>query len=145
MKDPEFNQLKNRFILALIISLIIVIPLALIFINKFSFKSAQLVKSLNNKENLFVFVTKEDCSSCKKVKEILEVRAEFIKRGAYILNEKDQEEYQKILHYFSLNIDKINLPMLIYVEDGQMYANIDSINDEKTITDFLQTYKLENR
>lgn len=141
MKDPEFNQLKNRFILALFISLIIVIPLAFIFINKFSFKSAQLVKSLNNKEDLVVFVTKEDCSYCKKVKEILDNH----QVKYYILNEKDQEEYQKILHYFSLNIDKINLPMVIYVEDGQMYANIDSIDDEKTITDFLQTYKLENR
>ena len=71
MKDPEFIEMRNKFLLGLIIALIFSIPVFFIFKNKLVVNNELENKISKNKE-VVLYINSNDCINCKKVKKYLD-------------------------------------------------------------------------
>lgn len=137
MRDPEFIQLRNRFLMALGIALIFTIPMILFVVNKFNEKPSKVIESINKKENIIVFVTEENCPSCLNSKNILkENNVSF-----YELNkDTNKNNYEVILRKISMSTSDITPPTLIYIEEGKLSSSLVNPN-EKELKSYLDYNK----
>lgn len=135
MNNPEFILLRNRFLIALLIALIFTVPLTFLFINKFGNKPTKLMQSINNKENIFVLVTENNCNNCQKIENILEKSS----LNFFTINKDTEEQYSKFIQKIKLPKSEIKSPTLIYLEDGIISSKlVDPTQDETQ--EFLTFY-----
>ena len=138
MRDQEFIELRNKFLIAMFIIFLIGILGYTFLKNKLYIKDPEVLEALNNKESIVVLVTKENCDRCKKTQEVLnEVDVNY-----YILNSERERSYETILKKMNLFERDIDEPTLIYIEEGNVIATLPNIRNQKQITDFVDSYKL---
>lgn len=137
MRDPEFIQLRNRFLMALAIALIFTIPMILFVVNRFNEKPSKVIESINKKENIIVLVTEENCPSCLNNKNILkDNNVPF-----YELNkDTNKNAYEVTLRKLSMSISDIKPPTLIYIEEGKLSSSLVNPN-EKELKSYLDYNK----
>ena len=98
MRDQEFIELRNKFLIAMFIIFLIGILGYTFLKNKLYIKDPEVLEALNNKESIVVLVTKENCDRCKKTQEVLnEVDVNY-----YILNSERERSYETILKKMNL-------------------------------------------
>ena len=136
MKDPEVIQLRNRFILGIIIIIIFLIPLLIFISNKSGASDSIIINKINNKEKLFIFITSNNCSNCKEIEKIIKnEKIDYIE-----LNKDKIKNYNYILKKIDISEEEITIPSLIYEENGKNYAILTNIKEEELI-DFIDNYK----
>ncbi len=138
MKDPEFIALRNRFVVALIITIIIVIPLGLFVITRFSNQST-ILKSIKNKDDVVIFITSNKCLECPNIKTVLDsYHVSYIE-----LNKDTDKSYSEIMQKIQMATQYVQSPGLIYLEEGQLYANYMNLTESKT-KDFIASHHLQD-
>lgn len=137
MKDPEFIELRNKFFLGVFIFLVFAIPIFFFLKNKILISDSSLLKSINKKNSVLILLTENKCNRCNKSKEVLNK----VGINYYVLNKDKERDYNTIIYKLELDKD-IQIPSLIYVEEGKVYAYIDNIKSEKEITDFIDKCNL---
>lgn len=136
MKDPEFIELKNRFLIGIFICLLFMIPL-FIFMYK-SYISSDAMTMINNKKTFVMFVVSNDCSDCFLVKEML--KDKNIKFTT--VNSDTNRDYSAIMSRMTILNKEKSFPFIVYVEDGKMKANLFDINSEKKLNEFIEFHAL---
>ena len=131
MKDSEFIQLRNRFLLALGITIIFIIPVSLFVYNRFSTKS-ELLKNILDNKNLIIYLTKDKCATCDKLKKILDEN----NISYFEVNTDRSDEYEEIMLRIGMSKEYVVTPGIIYVEKGKMLVNMMEL-DEKSLRSFL--------
>ena len=126
MKDPEFIQLRNRFLFAILIAVIFSIPLIIFLSKNFS------------DTNVLSMVRK--CNLCKKVDDLLEDNSVNYVR----LNRDKNKDYDKILKDLGLVNKREEYPIIVYVVDGKMVANLFNITHVNDVKEFIINYDLIN-
>ena len=71
MRDPEFIELRNRFLFGLLISIFIGGLLFLFFYRSYKVQGNDIYKSIN-KDKVIVFVEDNNCSKCVEVHHLLD-------------------------------------------------------------------------
>lgn len=139
MKDPEFILLRNRFFIAVIVTLIFVVPLGFFVFNRFANQTSELLKNIKEEKNVIIFLTSNKCSQCSKIKEILDSN-----NVAYFELNKDKDtDYKEILFKIDLQTNFVETPGIVYVENGKLSANVMAV-EEKLAQSFLENHNLVN-
>lgn len=140
MKDPEFIQLRNRFLIALLVTLIFTIPMLFFVINRFSVKPSKIIRSVNNKEDVVVLVTENNCSKCEKTSKILkDNKVKYIEINRSIEN----NNYETILKKIEMSKDDILPPTIIYIKKGTLDSSLVPASEEEILM-YLDYNKLSS-
>lgn len=132
MRDPEFIQLRNRFLMALGVALIFTIPMLLFVVNRFNEKPSKVIESINKKENIVVLITEENCQNCLNNKNILKDN----NVSFYELNkDNDKTTFEVMLRKISMSASDVTPPTIIYIEEGKLSSSLVNSSDEE-----LQSY-----
>lgn len=138
MRDPEFIELKNRFLFGVGIVILFAIPI-MIFLVK-TYGTSSVLNKINDDETFTILVTAKSCDNCKLVSNILKnYDVEFVK-----LNSSTNKSYEEIMKKFKLENKREEYPILIYVKDGEMQANLFSIDTKEKVEDFIEFHGLNN-
>ena len=70
MRDPEFIELRNRFLIGLIVSLFIGVLLFLFFYNSYNFHDRDVYNEITDSDKIIVFVEDNDCLKCDNLKNV---------------------------------------------------------------------------
>lgn len=137
MKDPEFIELRNKFLLGLGIFIIFAIPIFFFVRNKLYMPDSKIIKSLNKKDSMVILIVENKCDRCNKSKNVLnELNVNY-----FILNKDTERDYNNIIRKLNIE-DEVQVPAIIYVDEGKLYSYIYNIRNEKEITDFVENYNL---
>ncbi|MBO5120356.1 MAG: thioredoxin family protein [Bacilli bacterium] len=138
MRDPEFIELKNRFLFGVGIVILFAIPI-MIFLVK-TYGTSSVLNKINDDETFTILVTAKSCDNCNLVKDILkDNNVKFVK-----LNSSTNKNYEEIMKKFKLENKREEYPILIYVKDGEMQANLFSIDTKEKVEDFIEFHGLNN-
>lgn len=138
MKDPEFIKLKNKFFITVFVVLVFSIPL-LFFVYK-TYSNSNIITKINKKETFAILVISNECNTCEFVKDILDSNnVRYTK-----LNRSTNKDYNRIMNKMGITNKREIFPIIIYVEDGRMEANLFNIVDENSVTSFLESHGLIN-
>ena len=139
MNDPELIELRNKFLLGIVIAVIFCTPL-FIFMNKsFGSNESKIYKMMKQRESFVVFTYDKKCDTCDGVKNMLDKK----KLPYFELNVDKAKDLDKILKWLNIN-SEIESPGLIYVKDGFLGAYIFDIKTEEDVNDFIKLNKLGN-
>ena len=133
MNDIEFIKLRNRFLLAIFISLVFIIPFFFFFYNKINIKESSIIRSIKNEESFFLFlVDKKTCSYCEK--KLDDISLPYKK-----INIETDRSYKELIDYFELSKDDFSSSTILYIEKGNLIAILDDISEEN-FDNFLKYY-----
>lgn len=138
MRDPEFILLRNRFLVAVGVVLVFAIPTLLFVVKSFGREVTDVLKGLNEKEDMLIYVESNDCTGCLEVKQVLEDKnVEYM-----ILNIDKNIDYEEIIRKLGVSRKVVEVPSLIYVEDGDMVANFMGIKTQNDVISFLEVHNI---
>ena len=139
MKDPEFIILKNRFLTTFLIIIIFMIPIFFFFKNKLIIQDSEIIKNINNKKSLILYITEDNCDNCNKHKEYL--NNEQIK---YTLINRDRDSsYNDILKKIDVSRQDVIPPTIIYIENGELVTSLVDIASNEDIAELVENYNLK--
>lgn len=138
MRDPEFVELRNKFFFGMLVVIIFAIPI-MIFLVK-TYGSSNVLTKIEKDEDLVILVTANTCDNCDLFKDILKDKdIKFSK-----LNSSTNKDYSEIMRKLDIENKREEFPILIYVEDGEMIANLFSIDSKEKVEDFIEFHGLNN-
>lgn len=138
MRDPEFVELRNKFFFGMLVVIIFAIPIMIFLIKTYG--SSSVVTKIEKDEDLVILVTANTCDNCDLVKDILKDKdIKFSK-----LNSSTNKDYSEIMRKLDIENKREEFPILIYVEDGEMIANLFSIDSKEKVEDFIEFHGLNN-
>lgn len=138
MKDPEFIELRNKFLFAVFIAIVFAVPL-LFFVYK-TYSNTNVLSKINKKDTFTILVINKNCDTCKVVDDILHSnKVKYVK-----LNRDTNKNYDEIMKKMGVLNKREEFPIIIYVEEGKMKANLFNINNEEDVTDFLNSHNIIN-
>lgn len=138
MRDPEFIQLRNRFLFGILIVLIFAVPIIIFLVRTYG--GSSVLHRVEKKETFTILVTSNSCDKCSLVNDILkEKNVDFVK-----LNSSTNKDYDEIMRKLNIENKREEFPILVYVKDGEMLANLFSINSEGNVVEFLEFHGLNN-
>lgn len=138
MRDPEFILLRNRFLVAVGVALVFAIPTLLFVVKSFGREVTDVLKGLNEKEDMLIYVESNDCIGCLEVKQILEDKnVDYM-----VLNIDKNTDYEEIIRKIGISKKVVEVPSLIYVEDGDMVANFMGIKTQDDVLSFLEVHNI---
>lgn len=138
MRDPEFVELRNKFFFGMLVVIIFAIPIMIFLIKTYG--SSSVLTKIEKDEDLVILVTANTCDNCDLVKDILKDKdIKFSK-----LNSSTNKDYSEIMRKLDIENKREEFPILIYVEDGEMKANLFSIDSKEKVEDFIEFHGLNN-
>lgn len=136
MRDPEFIELRNRFLFGLVISIFIGGLLFLFFYRSYRVTGNDVYKSITNNNKLIVFVEDNECSNCMEIRNLLDT-----KKYNYVIYNKDSDVYRDSINKI-LRLDYYGLgaPSFIYLENKKVVAFMSNCDDNEEIDNFFKQY-----
>ncbi len=138
MNDPEFIELRNRFLLGVFIALLFIIPFFYFLKNKLIIDES-IINEIKNGENLTILVVENNCKECKKYEEHLKNNNVSYKK----INKKEDKNYELILNKLNISYNDITSPTIIYIEKQNVVATLPNMRSDKEINAFIINYNLE--
>ena len=133
MEDPELIELRNKFLLGIVVSLIIVIPFFFFFYNRLIPKEPKIIQKIKEEDSMLILVTKDYCGKCNTYQKSLKE-----KEISYeIVNSDKTVNYEEILSTLDIVKEDIEVPSLIYVKEGQTVAILADIQNEEEMFTFI--------
>ncbi len=137
MNNPEFIELRNRFLFGLFIASIVVGAGILLFSQKFGDMRSDALEDINSDKTFLLFVmNSKNCDSCDRIADKLDnLGVSYVKYNLY--RPKDLDDV-----CFKLGITKENLkaPSLIYIKDGDKVGSLLNVSSDEMIESFLENY-----
>lgn len=136
MKDPEFIELRNRFLIGILIAVIFSVPL-FVFVYK-TFSSPQVLTKIEKGDTFSILIVAEECENCKLVENILDNKdIKYLK-----VNKSTNKDYASIMEKLGIKNKNDSFPIIVYVKDGKMVGNLMNIDSEKEVEGFLNFHKI---
>ena len=136
MRDPEFIEMRNRFILGMVVLILFGVPFLIFITRKFMVETSPIIKEIDSSETMLVYVEKANCSNCKEVEDML--KSYGIKYNK--INSSGDRNYANVLNKLGITTTDIDEPTLLYIEEGKFYAALVSIQTEEQLASFLVSY-----
>ena len=138
MKDPEFIALRNKFLFAILIALVFVVPLAVFVIKTYDTSESDVLSMIKNNESFALLIVESQCSKCERVNDIIEKN----NIGHFVLNKSKDKHYEEIMIRLDLSDKELAFPVIAYIENGEMKSYLVEVVEEKEIMDFFSSYNL---
>ena len=132
MKDREFIELRNRFLLGLFVAFIVVIPLFIVLVIKLDQTRPKIKSRLKSKESFYILVESRKCENCKAVESILKDRK--LDYEKINMEKEEYEEMLEILHSMSLQVSP---PAILFIQDGIMVDQLTKISGNSELEEFI--------
>ena len=124
MDDKEFRSIVSNALKAVMLTIIICLPIFIFYFNKYKLKTDSSITNMLSKKESFVIYVYD-----KNIDETIVGRLEDIDIEYYKLDIDKEKNLDTILLNIKLTKDDINPWALIYIKDGSMASNINSIDD----------------
>lgn len=137
MNNPEFIELRNRFLFGLLIATIVVGAGVLLFSQKFGNMRSDALKNINSNNTFLLFVTNsKDCDNCDIIADKLEdLEIDYVKYNLY--RSKDLDD---ICLKLGINKEHLKAPSLIYIKEGEKVGSLLNVSNDETVEQFLKSY-----
>ena len=136
MKDSEFIELKNRFLVGIGISLLIGIPIFIFYLIRLDFIAPNIVKKIENQDSFFLLVEEKNCKKCREVKQKLSQ----LKVDYKVVSTEESNLYNKILDKLGEQEKNFPPPTIIYIEEGSLLASLPDVQSENDLLEFISNY-----
>ncbi len=137
MKDPEFIELRNKFLLGILVSIVFLTPLFFFFYNHLIVKDSSIVERIQRKESFVLLIQDKDYyNRGKMVRNILKEYAVDYE----VSNLEKDSHYEEILKILKLSSSDIESPTLVYIEKGVLVSTLPNIQKEEEVLSFIGNY-----
>ena len=138
MKNEEFIELRNKFLLGVLVALVVTVPFLLFFVNRYLGSRSSIMEAYNNKKTCTVLVDKSsDCDYCSIIKSRLKDLDIY-----YLEYDLDKpKDKERTFKKFGFSEKSLVVPALIYVKDGESVVRTFDIKDETMIDEFIKYSK----
>ena len=140
MNDPELIELRNKFLLGILVAVVFCVPLIVFMSKNMVTNDSDIYSYIKNRETFIIFVEEKRCSECDNVKDILDSK----NVSYYVLNIDKTNDYLSILKRLNLSEDSVTTPGIIYVDEGKLYSYLFNIADDEQVNNYISLNKLEN-
>ena len=137
MNDPEVKEMFNKAKFILAVVLVFAIPVFFVIKNKLIITESSVLRDIQKKEIVLLYITEEDCSNCKKIKKELDNKEIEYKE----LNKDTNKDYKTIIRKIGLNNSKLYTPTLVYVVKGKTESYIVNIKDIEELNEYIENIK----
>lgn len=135
-KDQEFKEMRNKFLLGLLVAIVLIALFVVIILRRFGVGST--INSNIRKDKTFtVLVVNKDCSKCDDIKKYLDDN-----KVKYEELDEYSAEGRSLLANYEFVTDTSVSPAVIYIKKGKMYANLVNGNTTDELELFIKNYKL---
>ena len=145
---------KKKIIIFLIGLVVIIIGIVLLLFKKNASNSVEKIEKLDtinynyvkkiieDKDDILIYYynSKSNNLNNQTVKEYLD--KEGLRYYSYDDINVDKSEYKMLLELLEIDQDLFGTPALIYIRDGEMYANLINIDKIETVKQFIDDYDL---
>ena len=136
MEDQEFDSLKKRFLIGLVI-IIVFVSLCIIILNRvFNNYDGDIYKDVKNNKTLVILQVSNNCEMCDSVKIVLEDRN--IEFEELTMSYKDRHE--DVYRLLGVESKNIKAPALFYVKKGELVAYLNDIKSDNELNMFIDNY-----
>ena len=132
MKDREFVELRNRFLLGLFIAFAVVIPFFIVLVVKLDQTNPKIIRRLNSKESFYILIENTNCNNCREVELILKER-----NLDYEKINMEKEPYEEMLEKIHSMDLKVSTPAILFIQDGIMVDQLTKINGNSELEEFI--------
>lgn len=140
MKDPEFMELKRRFLLGIGIIVLFAIPSFFIIHNKLLTPQSTILEKIQKEESITLLIIQKKCADCKEVqKQLKKAKIDYLS-----LNQDTDKNYQKILRVLNINPKEIHPPTIVRIQEGKTTSIFQDM-DEEELELYIKNYQLENQ
>lgn len=134
MNDPEFKKLVKKFFLTAFIILIFIIPVFIIFYNRYKYTEDTILNNIRDKKTFILYITENKCSNCKEIEKAL-------KNTKYRKISKNNNDYNSITSELEIYNQNITAPALMIIKKGVLDSYIVDIKDKKEVKNFITQNK----
>ena len=134
--DEEFIKARNKFLIGFFVIGIFVIVLLIVIGRRFS-TSGTIKSRMDNKDTFIIYIEKDDCSNCNKVKDLLDKN-----NITYMNYYENDSSLKSFLDKYDFNLSSDISPAIIYIKKGKLYSNMVNIRDIEELELFLRNYKI---
>lgn len=134
MNDPEFKKLAKKFFLTAFIILIFIIPVFIIFYNRYKYTEDTILNNIRDKKTFILYITENKCSNCKEIEKAL-------KNTKYRKISKNNNDYNSITSELGIYNQNITAPALMTIKKGVLDSYIVDIKDKKEVKNFITQNK----
>lgn len=109
-----------------------------------SFGTKEVNEIIADRKTQVIYVMNSDskkCEDCAKIKKYLEDKS--LNYEIYDVKKTGNSDYKRLLENLNIDDEVFNYPAIIYIKDGNMYANIINIEDTKVVDQFIKDYNLK--
>ena len=131
---------KEKQIGLVIVSLVIVVALFTLIMTKgLSKENSAIMRKINREEKTLVLAYNSEENDISIKKYLSKEKVSYIS-----LDSNKNRDYDYVIEVLGLNKDTIQLPALIYVEEGKAVAYLYQMTEEET-SKFLDYYQMKGR
>ena len=140
-------RFENKYLIGIVIA--IAITILVIFFTTVKKTSSKTditndeIKSLiDNKVTALLYVF--NSRSSNDMNDIIssELDGLYIEYARYDVSKVTSEDYNNLLKTFDIDKDVFGTPALIYIKNGEMFANIINIDSKEVVNTFIDDYEL---
>ena len=140
MNDPELIELRNKFLLGILVAVVFCVPIIVFMSKNMVTNDSDIYSYIKNKETFIIFVDEKRCSACDEVREILDNK----NVSYYEMNIDKTKDYLSILKRLNLSEEIVTTPGIIYVDEGKLYSYLFDIESDEQVNNYIELNKLEN-
>lgn len=133
MVDTEFNELKKRVIISIVVIIIFVIPLFIFVFKTYGYKESEVLDRINNKENMVLLLRNSSCDYCSEITDLLDDYG--VSYEEVMIN--TDERYKDIVNALDIPENDIVVPELVEVKKGEGVSYVVNIKDEEAVLEFI--------
>lgn len=141
MDDLEFNELRNRIVIGVLVAIVFSIPILIFVMKSFHIDTSSVLRKLKKKEDMLIYLKDDSCTKqCDMIENIFEDK----KISYFTIDIEHYADYDELLKRLDIHERVVEVPSIIYIENGQMIANMMDIKQEENLNSFIEFYKLDN-
>lgn len=135
LEEKEFNK---RILLCILIVIIMII-FFILFV-KINYSSPNIIKSIDKKESMIIYIISDDCKTCDQITSTLNSE----KVSYNMINKDKNNNYKEIIKKLNITDEDLPIPAIIYVKDGEKHSTLVDITDNNDLEYFIIYYKLSD-
>jgi glutaredoxin len=137
MKDPELIELRNKYLLGILVSIVFLTPLFFFLYNHFISKNSLIVERIQRGESFMLLIHDKDYyNRGKMVRKVLKK----YDIDYEVSNLEKDYHYEEILKILKLSSSDIKSPTLMYIEKGELISTLPNIQKEEEVISFIGNY-----
>ena len=140
IKDQEFIDLRNKFLIGLFFACIFGAGIIMFFFFCFCIGGG-ISSKIKNKESFVIYLDSDNCGeNCDKVKKILDDNNISYEKLSY-----STQQAQNFIEKYNIVDDGHIVPAVFYVRKGKVYSSMYNIRNTEELKLFIKNYKLSSK